>query len=111
MQPWNHRLQARSTPSMNTLRAAIFLGSLVFTLGSSAAPEHAVPKYKPSSRSPQPLDITSNDYGYSRAAPQALAIGDTVPDFSAPMAGGGRVSLARARHNGPVAIIFYRGHW
>ena len=44
-------------------------------------------------------------------APAALDIGDTVPDFTVAHAGGDTVSLADARKTGPVAIIFYRGHW
>ena len=69
------------------------------------------PRYKPSSRAPQPMDITLNTYGASRSAPNALGIGDTAPDFHLPRASGGTVSLASARKHGPVAIIFYRGHW
>ena len=79
--------------------------------GNDAAGASPVPRYKPSSRSPEPLDITANGYGASRSAPDALAIGDTVPDFDVPRAGGGTVSLTQARADGPVAIIFYRGHW
>ena len=69
------------------------------------------PRYKPSSRSPQAQDIRSNAYGASRSAPDALEIGDKVADFSAAMPGGGLVSLRSARRQGPVAIVFYRGHW
>ena len=32
-------------------------------------------------------------------------------DGAIPRAGGGSVSLSEARAAGPVAIIFYRGHW
>ena len=70
-----------------------------------------IPRYKPYSRAPAPLDIRTNSYGASRTAPNALGIGDTVPDFTVPRAGGGMVSLAAARRSGPVAVIFYRGHW
>ena len=70
-----------------------------------------VPMYKPSSRSPQPVNILSPEYGGSRSAPDALELGATAPDFVLPRAGGGEVSLATARAAGPVAIIFYRGHW
>ena len=69
------------------------------------------PRYKPFSRAPAPLDIHTNTYGASRTAPNALGVGDTVPDFTVPRAGGGMVSLADARYSGPVAVIFYRGHW
>lgn len=71
----------------------------------------AVPRYKPSSRSPAPLDIRTNAYGASRFAPGALELGDVAPDFTVPRAGGGTVALSEARRNGPVALIFYRGHW
>jgi hypothetical protein len=75
------------------------------------AAEEVFPRYKPSSRSPAPMDIRTNAYGASRSAPDALEIGDVAPDFTLPRAGGGTVSLSRARTAGPVAIIFYRGHW
>lgn len=75
------------------------------------AAEDVYPRYKPSSRSPEPMDIRTNAYGASRSAPDALEIGDTAPDFTLPRAGGGTVSLSGARATGPVAIIFYRGHW
>ena len=70
-----------------------------------------VPKYKPSSRSPEAIDVLSNAYGASRDAPNAIQIGEQVADFELPRAGGGTVSLAAKRGEGPVAVIFYRGHW
>ena len=70
-----------------------------------------VPLYKPSSRSPEPLDITQNSYGFSATAPDALRIGDVAPDFDVAGLGGARVQLATLRESGPVVIIFYRGHW
>lgn len=81
------------------------------TAGAAIADDNVVPRYKPSSRSPEALDIRSNSYGASRDAPDALEIGDRVPDFTVPRAGGGFVSLREVRSRGPVAIIFYRGHW
>lgn len=78
---------------------------------AAAADDGAIPRYKPSSRSPQPLDIRSNAYGASRSAPDAHGIGTRVEDFKVPRAGGGYLSLSDARATGPVAIIFYRGHW
>lgn len=77
---------------------------------ASDAPD-AAPHYKPSSRSPEALDITTNAYGFSRTAPNALELGQNVTDFVLPRAGGGTTSLADARDQGPVVIIFYRGHW
>ena len=75
------------------------------------APANAeVPMYKPSSRWPVPLDITSNDYGRSASAPEALEIGDVAPDFTVE-GPDGSIALADLRARGPVALIFYRGHW
>lgn len=82
-----------------------------FTPSLALAEEALYPKYKPSSRSPEAIDIRSNAYGGSRSAPKALQIADVVPDFSLPQAGGGQVSLKTLRASGPVALIFYRGHW
>jgi len=93
----------------------IFICLLLTIPVATSAEEQTFPRYKPSSRSPDPVDIRSNAYGASRDAPAALGIGDTVADFSVPLAGsgagGGTVSLADVRKTGPVAIIFYRGHW
>ncbi len=76
-----------------------------------AAAEDAFPAYKPSSRSAAPVDIRLNDYGASSSAPDALEIGNTAPDFAAPRAGGGIVTSRSLRREGPVVLIFYRGHW
>ena len=84
-------------------------GSQQATVGQSAS--LAVPRYKPYSRAQRPMDITSDNYGASSSAPNALGVGDFAPDFSLPRAGGGTGSLAKLRKLGPVAIIFYRGHW
>lgn len=67
------------------------------------------PLYKPSSRSPAAIDISSSEYGARRLAPTALDIGDEVPDFVLPKYPNGTYSLSAA--NKPVAIVFYRGHW
>lgn len=89
----------------NTLVCALLAGSSVI------ADDGTIPRYKPSARSPEPIDIRTDLYGASNKAPDALGIGDRVPDFVVPRAGGGSVSLGQARANGPVVIIFYRGHW
>ena len=81
------------------------------TAASEARLAGATPHYKPSSRSPEPLDITSNAYGFSRTAPAALEIGAGVPEFTLPRVGGGSTSLAARRAQGNVVLIFYRGHW
>jgi hypothetical protein len=95
---------------MKLTLACAFVALLQATPGSLWAEEDSFPSYKPSSRSPQPLDIRTNAYGASRNAPDALGIGARVPDFTVPRAGGGSVSLSDARAKGEVAIIFYRGH-
>jgi hypothetical protein len=88
---------------------AIWLWAFSLIAAAAPAPDH--PRYKPSSRSPEPMDIRTNAYGASRSAPDALEIGDTAPDFTLPRAGGGALNLADLRGSGPVALIFYRGHW
>lgn len=78
---------------------------------AGAAEENPYPRYKPSTGSPQALDIRSNTYGASRDAPDALGIGDVVPNFEVRKVGGGTVSLGTLRKQGSVVLIFYRGHW
>lgn len=48
-----------------------------------------------------------------RSAKEAtgLIVGDTVPDFSAINQDGELLSLHELLKNGPVVVIFYRGHW
>ena len=70
-----------------------------------------VPKYKPSSRSPEALDITTNRYGYSQNAPNALEIGDTAPDFVVTTPNLKTLQLSSLASSGPTVIVFYRGHW
>jgi AhpC/TSA family len=41
----------------------------------------------------------------------AIAVGAEAPDFSLPMATGGTFTLADARKDGPVVLVFYRGYW
>ncbi len=93
--------------------ALVALLGIAMSLGAYGAPMDAAktPLYKPSSRSPQPLDILDNRYGASVSAPNALEIGDKVPDFRIPRAGGGEVALQTLRASGEVVILFYRGHW
>ncbi len=95
--------------------ARYFALSLVLFVGASvpalvAAAETTVPLYKPSSRSPEPLDITKNAYGFSNTAPAALKIGDVAPNFVVP-GQGQMLELAKLSARGPVVIVFYRGHW
>jgi len=46
--------------------------------------------------------------GIEKAARQ---VGQKAPDFTLPAAGGGDVSLAALRQEGPVVLAFYRGGW
>lgn len=91
--------------------AALLLGLWVAPPADAQEPAAAVPHYKPSSRSPAPVDITSNAYGFSRSAPDALAIGDRAPDFQLRRAGGGALRLREHLARGDVVLVFYRGHW
>jgi peroxiredoxin len=47
----------------------------------------------------------------SQTAENALAIGDTAPDFSLPNVTGDPVSLHDLLDKGPVVLNFYRGGW
>jgi len=95
------------------LQLRLLVTMLVVTVLTSSAyaqtKDH--PFYKPSSRAPETIDILSNPYGASRSAPDALAIGDVAPNFSAPKVGGGTVSLRQLKRHGDTVLIFYRGHW
>ncbi|MEM7019632.1 MAG: hypothetical protein AAF512_20135 [Pseudomonadota bacterium] len=95
----------------SVLSAWCLLFTLFMPAVASAEEEKPYPRYKASSRQPEPVDIRTSSYGASRSAPNALQVGDKVSDFNVPRAGGGTVSLAELRSKGPVAIIFYRGHW
>ncbi len=104
--------------------------SLLFVLGCASSPppqpqpptppaaqapsppgDPDAPRYKPSASSPAAIDITTNAYGAYAAAPDAPEIGQTVQDFTVPLADGGTFDLAQARAAGPVLVMFYRGHW
>jgi peroxiredoxin len=47
----------------------------------------------------------------SQTAENALAVGDTVPDFTLPNVSGDPVSLHDLLDKGPVVLNFYRGGW
>ncbi len=86
-------------------------GTTAELAGAGANAAEPVPMYRPSIHSPAPVDITTNEYGAYGAAPRALEVGDTVADFVLPRMTGGTFSLAEARAEGPVAIVFFRGFW
>ena len=69
------------------------------------------PRFKPSSKTPEPIPITTDAYGFFSAAPDAPALGDVAEDFTIPIASGGTFDLAQARAAGPVLLMFYRGFW
>ena len=47
-----------------------------------------------------------------RAPGQALpGPGAPAPDFTLPVGGGGEVTLKEKLAEGPVVLVFYRGHW
>lgn len=95
-----------------SLRLALSLMLVGWCAPLAAVAEQAQhPKYKPSSRSPEAIDILSNAYGASRSAPNALEIGKVVSPFTLPKAGGGQVSLTKLHAGRPAVLIFYRGHW
>ena len=91
--------------------ATVMLALVGLANPSLLAAEELFPTYKPSSRSPQAIDIRLSAYGASRDAPQALDIGERVQDFSVRRAGVGLIALREHRQAGPVVIVFYRGHW
>lgn len=104
--------RARANPLLYLpLLLVVALAPFVAPSLNASAANDDVPRYKPASRAPEPMDITSNRYGASRSAPHALGLGAIAPDFELPRAGGGMVSLASMAEHGPVAVIFYRGHW
>ena len=90
------------------INCALVTASLLFSIEAVAGDP---PRYKPSSRSPEPIDLSANVYGGSLLAPAALAIGEKAPDFTLPVSGGGTFQLQSVAVNGPVVIVFYRGHW
>jgi hypothetical protein len=101
-------VRATSRPVVLALLTAVGLSSTLVSVAEMNAP---YPVYKPASRAPEPIDIRSNTYGASRSAPDALRIGERVPDFTVPRVGGGNLALESVRAQGDVVIIFYRGHW
>ena len=106
------RLGSHGARRLHLLVASVIsFGFVVGAVTAFGGESNDVPRYKPASRSPEPIDITTNAYGASRDAPNALAIGARAPDFVLARAGGGEISLEAMRRRGPVALIFYRGHW
>jgi hypothetical protein len=93
------------------LALILALSLTISTFAVQSVPAESFPAYKPSSRSAEASDIRLNEYGYSASAPDALGIGDTAPDFELATPGGQTFSSRNARQQGPVAIVFYRGHW
>ena len=80
-------------------------------IGDAAPASEKVPRYKPSSRSPEPLDIRTNSYGATRTAPDALGIGQQAQAFRLPKSGGGKFEFSAGGGDSDLVIVFYRGHW
>jgi hypothetical protein len=93
------------------MKRLLVLGIVACLWTNQTAAQTDVPLYKSSSRNPLAEDISTNAYGASNLAPDALGVGETAPDFTLPAIGGGTVKLSEQTSTGPVAIIFYRGHW
>ena len=81
------------------------------TRTESTTPPAAVPRYLPSAFSESPVDILSEGYGAFGGAPQAPGLGASVADFTLPLAHGDSFSLADARQQGDVVVVFFRGFW
>jgi hypothetical protein len=94
--------------TLRYLNCALITASLLVSFEAGAGEP---PRYKPSSRSPEPIDLSVDRYGGSSLAPAALVIGEKAPDFTLPVSGGSTFHLQAAVDNGPVVIVFYRGHW
>jgi len=47
----------------------------------------------------------------ARGAPDAVAAGDVLEDFTLPDASGSEVSLSELVTDGPLVLVFYRGGW
>lgn len=65
-------------------------------------------------KSAEELDILNNSVHQVEAAgiaENALAAGETAPDFSLADAAGNQVRLSELLRSGPVVIAFYRGAW
>jgi peroxiredoxin len=55
--------------------------------------------------------ISSQEFERKAKEAEGLEIGTKAPDFNAPDQQENDYSLSRALENGPVVMIFYRGHW
>lgn len=89
-------------------RKLLLATSLILSTGLVSAD---IPLYKPSSSSVDAIDISSNEYGRHSVAPDALGIGEYAPDFSLSLSNGELFVLGEEVKDGPVVIVFYRGHW
>ena len=84
---------------------------LATAIGALTAHADGPPRFKPSKYSEAPVDITTDAYGAYSNALQAPRMGDTLVDFTLPKARGGTFTLSKALKQGPLLIMFYRGHW
>lgn|GEM_PF-1751226 len=100
-------------PSSTTPAAATSAEANLWDPPYAPVPDDAPdpPRFKPSSKTPDPIPITTEAYGFFTGAPDAPALGETAEDFTIPIASGGTFDLAQARAAGPVLLMFYRGFW
>ena len=89
----------------------LVLAISLLALSAHVLAEDLFPRYKPSSRSPEPIDIRTNAYGFSQSAPDALKVGEIAPDFEVLSPEQTVISSAELRAEGPLVVVFYRGHW
>jgi peroxiredoxin len=57
------------------------------------------------------VDRTAEELVHSQMAERALKAGDQAPDFELPDGDGMLWRSENLLHNGPLAIVFYRGRW
>jgi peroxiredoxin len=57
------------------------------------------------------VDRTAEELVHSRLAERALKVGDQAPDFELRDGDGMLWRSENLLHNGPLAIVFYRGRW
>ena len=77
------------------------------TSGKHTKEATPTPRYVKGKRVP----VASADYGWFPKARHAPSVGEQAPDFELPLVGGKIFSLADARAQGPVVVVFYRGFW
>lgn len=57
------------------------------------------------------MPVGTPDAEVPSAASRLPEVGSVPPDFTLPAAAGTQVELAKLASQGPVVLVFYRGHW